>query len=212
MSDDLSQEVQALADLGAWYERYRGVLLDLPRLAPLLRELEALGIGRMLLLPGQFLIYALVDPRTMQLRYIGSTQYPERRETEHRNDARSNPEKVTWIRELQAAGLQPIMRRLEVCQGGIAAYEREMAWIEACNEVGMDLLNVVTTTSKGEGRARLPRWVTPERKAVIIRMYRDEHRSMNAICLHFGSRPGGSIFQAVRMVLEVEGLLEVARR
>jgi hypothetical protein len=211
MNDDLLL-LQALSDLGAWYERYKALLIDIACLAPLFRELETLGVGRLLLLPGNFLIYALVDPRDGQMRYIGSTQYPERRETEHRGDTRSNPEKVAWVKEVQEQGLQPIMRRLEIVQGGGAAYEREMAWVEACLEAGIDLLNVVTATSKGEGRARLPRWVTPERKEVIIRMYRDEHRSMNAICKHFGSRPGGAVFSAVKLVLEQEGLLEPARR
>lgn len=56
-------------------------------------------------------IYALVDPRTEQVRYIGRTMYPEQRFAQHVSGY-TKPTKV-WVSELKTAGLEPRMVILE---------------------------------------------------------------------------------------------------
>jgi hypothetical protein len=63
-------------------------------------------------------IYALVDPRTDQVRYIGQTVQPlEYRLWSHLHVAarrKVDTPKVRWLQELQAAGLKPSIIALEV--------------------------------------------------------------------------------------------------
>jgi len=54
-------------------------------------------------------IYALVDPRSGEPCYIGKSNDPERRLTEHMKDARKQPEtkKGQWLSELDDSGFRP---------------------------------------------------------------------------------------------------------
>jgi hypothetical protein len=77
-------------------------------------------------------VYALKDPRTSQVRYVGSTiQEPNRRFQKHLVIAAkgiNTTHKYNWIRELLSAGLRPELGVLETTT--IAhVYEREQHWI-----------------------------------------------------------------------------------
>jgi len=61
-------------------------------------------------------IYILIDPRTNEIRYLGKTNNPKRRKSEHLseyNKSRNTPQKMThkdkWIKQLKKVGLKPIM-------------------------------------------------------------------------------------------------------
>lgn len=51
-------------------------------------------------------IYALIDPRTRGVRYVGQSVDPERRYTQHVTATEDTPKGV-WIRELRSLGLEP---------------------------------------------------------------------------------------------------------
>lgn len=51
-------------------------------------------------------IYALVDPMTRQIRYIGQTVNPESRYRQH---AKSNTPVGEWFEELRILGAEPVM-------------------------------------------------------------------------------------------------------
>jgi hypothetical protein len=58
-----------------------------------------------------FHIYHLVDPRDAKVRYVGMTRNPKSRFRSHIAEAheRDNTDKKRWIRELLAAGMQPVL-------------------------------------------------------------------------------------------------------
>lgn len=76
-------------------------------------------------------IYALQDPRTQSIHYIGQSQHPQRRLHGHLSQARRNAEadaKCFWIAELLAQELKPALVILEETDG-TQATEREAFWI-----------------------------------------------------------------------------------
>jgi hypothetical protein len=77
-------------------------------------------------------VYALKDPRTGQIRYVGSTiQEPHRRFQKHLVIAAQGinmTHKYNWIRELLNAGLRPELVVLETTTNA-HVYEREQQWI-----------------------------------------------------------------------------------
>jgi len=63
-------------------------------------------------------IYALIDPRTMEVRYIGQTNNPKERMRAHTSPhvyMKTNNRKAIWTEELKAEGLKPIMDVLFSC-------------------------------------------------------------------------------------------------
>lgn len=101
-------------------------------------------------------VYKLIDPRYSEpdseligVRYIGVTVDPNRRYSAHLSCPSADPpKKNAWVREVQAAGLQPEMDILEVfkVQGTIevmkeTAREHESYWIKYYRDLGADLLN-----------------------------------------------------------------------
>lgn len=65
-------------------------------------------------------IYALIDPRTGEPRYVGKTSAPLKRLAGHLSDARCGGKspKAHWLRELLASGLAPEMQVLEEVEPG----------------------------------------------------------------------------------------------
>lgn len=100
-------------------------------------------------------IYALVDPRNGDIRYVGKTIFPERRLTCHINEKKSNRSKISWIAELRQEQLLPEMRILETC-AETNWEDREKHWIKHGHEVGWKLLN------KTEGGYGPYEWTPPK--------------------------------------------------
>lgn len=73
-------------------------------------------------------IYGLADPRTGLVRYVGSTKNLRRRVAQHMQGRDGSREKVAWLLEILALGLEPVVMRLEECGAGAAA-SREQHWM-----------------------------------------------------------------------------------
>lgn len=85
-------------------------------------------------------VYALFDPRTKIVRYIGSTWDYKRRHTQHKNPIYcSYGPRDKWFQELWDEGLNPEMVLLEVCERD-EREEREQYWIDVFKATGTDLL------------------------------------------------------------------------
>lgn len=88
-------------------------------------------------------IYALIDPRKENVRYIGMTQ--ERLQTrlyQHLNHLDGNLEKRAWIRELQSIGMTPSIKALEDNLTRTEAQVRETYWIKHYLSTNTSLLNI----------------------------------------------------------------------
>ena len=95
-------------------------------------------------------IYALVDPFTSQVRYIGFTTNVDCRLSRHINDAESGvaSHKCHWIRSVLSKGSEPLLRVLEEGSGS-SWKDSEKYWIKFYREeVGALLTNL---TDGGEG-------------------------------------------------------------
>lgn len=110
-------------------------------------------------------IYALIDPRTHEARYVGKTNVmPRIRFTSHLRDKRPS-RKVNWIKTLRAAGLEPGMEILEALDENTEIsdwQEAERFWISYMRSIGANLTNL---TEGGEGLHG--HIFTPEHRAKI---------------------------------------------
>jgi hypothetical protein len=94
-------------------------------------------------------IYAMVDPRTGLIRYIGKTIHSLRhRRSAHIHDARSgkNGHRCKWIRSLLFSGLRPTIIEIESCSGN--GFAEEIFHIRLAKKDGIKLVN---DTDGGEG-------------------------------------------------------------
>lgn len=105
-------------------------------------------------------IYALCEPDTGDVRYIGRTSYPlHHRLSNHVGSAKSNkcnPALSQWINDLLAKGQDPSIVLLEECSL-TEADAAEKAWIALCAEKECNLLNKAFLSK------RAPRTWTSER-------------------------------------------------
>lgn len=97
-------------------------------------------------------IYALVDPRTSEIRYIGKSVRPTERLANHCNE-RANSWRNHWIQQLIALGLRPQLNILETLDVGVDWQASERRWIAHGKEQGWRLVNC---TDGGDGVSGLP--------------------------------------------------------
>lgn len=98
-------------------------------------------------------IYALCDPSTGDVRYIGKSIRPRERLADHCNDPEINW-RTNWLRSLLAAGQRPILKVLEEVRSGDDWQDAERRWIAYGHEQGWNLTN---GTSGGDGAPDLSR-------------------------------------------------------
>jgi hypothetical protein len=72
-------------------------------------------------------IYALLDPRDNEVRYIGKTINPKRRLVEHLNDSkREYNYRAMWIKSLLKENIKPLIKFLKICPlSDFVKYETE---------------------------------------------------------------------------------------
>lgn len=104
-------------------------------------------------------IYALVDPRTDEIRYVGKSTRPALRLQNQCNE-RANTHRSHWIQSVLASGLRPKQIILEELPDGADWQASERLWIAQLKAQGARLTN---GTSGGDGVRDLP----PESKARI---------------------------------------------
>jgi hypothetical protein len=91
---------------------------------------------------GKYKIYALVDPRDEQVRYIGQSISPERRYKDHiMLRTYGIPAKDKWIKELLTIGLKPTLTIIDSCNAEQEARELEGYWMCYHHNEGANLFN-----------------------------------------------------------------------
>lgn len=83
-------------------------------------------------------IYALLDPRTNEVRYVGKAKDPKLRYASHKC-VRGYSHRANWIRSLQRCGYDPEMVILEESEDWA---ESESFWIEYLMSLGARLTNL----------------------------------------------------------------------
>lgn len=96
-------------------------------------------------------IYALIDPETKDIRYVGKSIRPRARLTNHLNE-KSRCYRTHWLQSLRRRGLRPILRLLDILplSGNWQAVERD--WIARAREAW----SLVNSTDGGDGVVNLP--------------------------------------------------------
>lgn len=140
------------------------------------------------------IVYALVDPRTSQVRYVGETvRKGSTRFAQHVRTARqqTTPPVNAWIRGLLDAGIAPVMVEIEEFSEKPAMHESEVFWIEQFRAMGAALLNIAPGGStrvgyrhseetkakwrrerRGERAGNYGKRRTPEQKAMFAEITR----------------------------------------
>lgn len=87
-------------------------------------------------------IYALIDPRTDHIRYVGRTTNLKHRFTKH-NSVKTNTgtPKNEWIKELRKIGLRPMLEILDEVETKTDGKFWEMHYTHLFRSWGFDLLN-----------------------------------------------------------------------
>lgn len=99
-------------------------------------------------LAGPFYIYGLVDPDTVEVRYIGKSVKPHDRLRSHINEPPSNCHRSHWIQALKRQGKEPGLVIFEEVWGEWPWQESERYWIARGKSLGWRLTN---NTSGGDG-------------------------------------------------------------
>jgi predicted XRE-type DNA-binding protein len=97
-------------------------------------------------------IYALVDPFTDQIRYIGKSVRPQERLTNHCNDT-SKTWRTNWIQSVLAKGNKPKLLILETLENNAEWQSVEKEWIAKGRSLGWSLTNC---TDGGDGLVNPP--------------------------------------------------------
>lgn len=112
-------------------------------------DLQSLGIIPDTAHSPATLIYALSDPRTGEIRYVGKTTRPGGRFLAHRN-GHSAPQVRDWILSLRADGLAPAVTILEHVANGTDVTSRERWWVAEMERNGASLLNTYLLSKNKE--------------------------------------------------------------
>jgi len=118
-------------------------------------------------------IYALIHPKTKEIRYIGKSNYPKRRLQEHHCEYRhkGNTHKKNWIKSLIKEGLRAELLILEECEES-NWQEREKFWISFYKD------NLTNSNEGGAGEFRRSRetFISDELKAKISESVKKRHK------------------------------------
>jgi lambda repressor-like predicted transcriptional regulator len=97
-------------------------------------------------------VYALGDPRTDEIRYIGIAQDVYKRYAQHLNSPHYNGEKNSWMEEIKELGMLPTLITLEDDVDKGIIFDRENYWIQHYLAQGAPLVNV-TLPPKPKGQS-----------------------------------------------------------
>lgn len=103
-----------------------------------------------------YFVYALVDPRTDAVAYVGITNNPNARLKDHIGGDGPNDEKKAWIQKLQEEGHEPRMEILEIVDTKKKASECEKYWIQYYISLGISVTNIVYRKQKAIFQSQAP--------------------------------------------------------
>lgn len=93
-------------------------------------------------------IYALIDPHTRDVRYIGASTWIERRIGQHLSKAIGIIKREQWIQRLKQQDKRLEWIVLERCTAG-QLISREACWINTALDLGWPLVNTALPNRRG---------------------------------------------------------------
>jgi hypothetical protein len=139
-------------------------------------------------------IYALLDPDTNDVRYIGKTNDMSRRLYTHcRLDPKDNLKKVEWVASLKSNGKKPKMIVIEECTSD-NWIEREKFWIAHYRSLSDSLLNI---SGGGHGQE------TKFPHQIIARVTSEARAEINRIITKTGTSESEVVRDAVEKFIEL---------
>jgi len=99
-----------------------------------------------------FCVYAIIDPRSDQIVYIGQTSRFAARKAEHAEG--SDQLSGFVIRQMKLNGFVPLFVILETCRSEAQALSSEIFWIELCRARGIKLVNAQAVGGYAGRRAK----------------------------------------------------------
>lgn len=99
-------------------------------------------------------VYALIDPRTKELRYVGGSANIEARYKSHVSGSDTPPKRKAWVFELRAAGLKPELVVLAACPPE-RLKELERAHLDRQKRLGHADLNTHLRITDGRTKAAI---------------------------------------------------------
>jgi len=157
-------------------------------------------------------IYALIDPRTNEVRYIGKSVTPEKRLIVHvcTTHVDSNPRKLNWIKQLKEEGLRPTLLILEETTTELWP-EREKYWIEFQRSLGNNLTNLADGGLGGGSPSEETRKLIGEKNS--IRMQDQTIKAhLRGIFGRKIVRSDGKEFGSIKMAADELGILHHTMR
>lgn len=99
-----------------------------------------------------YCVYAIIDPRSDQIVYVGQTSRFEARKSEHIDGTDQLSGFV--IRQMKLNGFVPLFVVLEKCRSEGQSLSSEIFWIELCRARGIKLLNAQAVGGYAGRRAK----------------------------------------------------------
>lgn len=99
-----------------------------------------------------FCVYAIIDPRSDQIVYIGQTARFQARKSEHIDGTDQLSGFV--IRQMKLNGFVPLFVILETCRSEAQSLSSEIFWIELCRARSIKLLNAQAVGGYAGRRAK----------------------------------------------------------
>ena len=107
-------------------------------------------------------IYALIDPRTNEVRYVGKSDNPKRRLYEHCKRTNDSTHKSCWIKGLTSKKLKPIIEVVDIVPYNEWQFW-EQYWVSQMKTWGFNLTNL---TNGGE-KQKITSEVTKQKLRLI---------------------------------------------
>ena len=141
-------------------------------------------------------VYALVDPETGAVRYIGRSNKPQVRYNHHMTGMYSR-QKRKWIDDLATRGLRPTLTILEECEAA-QVEERETYWLYHYIDDGAHLLN-------SEDHIVAKRKRVQNLKPMFVRLTPLQHDLVQKMISENGLKQSDALRDMVRLWVEAHG-------